>query len=90
MTLETWPVALLQEMVDRAMKMNQTRVIDKVRALPTEISVGDYFSGTGSFTMAIIEALDALAERLPDIAQDLHATWTTIPRVAFFCFQTLT
>lgn len=49
----------------------------KIRALPKEIAVGDYFSGSGAFSLVSHAAINAISAMFPDEAEELEADWQT-------------
>lgn len=62
-----------QTMLQKLIRSGTVDVDSKIRALPREIQVGDYFTGTGCF-YKVMEAITlALRTIMPDAAADLEA-----------------
>ena len=64
-------------MIKNLMASQIVDVAAKVRALPQSLLVGDFFSGTGSFSLimkAIVNAIESVVPKIADFPESLSAS----------------
>lgn len=64
-------------MLQKIIKSGVTSVESKVRSLPRQFKVADFFSGAGSFYKITQATMNAFERILPEAAEDLEVTLKT-------------
>ena len=73
-------------MLQKLIKSGLVDVEAKVRALPRVLTPGDFFSGAGTFYLAVDAAMTAMKKILPrNVTEDLKAPYISLVLLFFFC-----
>lgn len=71
-------------MLQKALNKDGSQLAAKIRALPRDFTVGDYFTGSGAFSKVVDGLFQALMEFFPQETSDL-----TVPKHVKYIFYLL-